>query len=574
MANAWIRMKHRELRHLRRMLDVVGRTVKVRRVTVIAGADARRAGIVLLGAAAASIAGRLLGRSRPMTSGHAREHRRDRSRRAHHRRLAGARGRRRGAGRGTSAAGREPARSTRAPRRSSARTRSWRARLQGAPGAAPPPAGLLPRRASSTPSMPRGSSRCATSSPSSSSRSGRSRSSSSASSTAITSSAAARSTRSSTSAGGPASATSSPGTAASSRRSSSRRRRVVIAGGHVASLLNRLQLFDVDGPGRGQARSSRGRPARWCSPSASCSSTTPRRRARRSPRCSTPASASCPALVVLPDPRRRLRLDDSGRASRRFARRFAPADLRARWTTGAQRRLRRAAARPTRSAERLDRRPATSSAAGRGAVLMKPPARHRATARGRAATPRGGRRVPRRPTRSRSSRGRASPSSGAARPTPCTSSTGSSACRRRSRSPRVEGTDLWYLTLDLPPGSRVEYKLEIVRGGHGEWIEDPLNPNRARDPFGANSVVHGEGYEVPEWMRPDPDARPGTPGRALRSTSTTFGRRGFGIYLPARFRRTRRYPLLVVHDGSDYLQLRVAGARARQPDRTGSRSRT
>jgi hypothetical protein len=30
------------------------------------------------------------------------------------------------------------------------------------------------------------------------------------------------------------------------------------------------------------------------------------------------------------------------------------------------------------------------------------------------------------------------------------------------------------------------------------------------DPFGANSVLQGEGYEVPEWTRPDPTARPGT----------------------------------------------------------------
>ena len=35
---------------------------------------------------------------------------------------------------------------------------------------------------------------------------------------------------------------------------------------------------------------------------------------------------------------------------------------------------------------------------------------------------------------------------------------------------RLDGTDLWYLTLELPSGSRVEYKLEVVRGGRGEWM--------------------------------------------------------------------------------------------------------
>ncbi len=118
---------------------------------------------------------------------------------------------------------------------------------------------------------------------------------------------------------------------------------------------------------------------------------------------------------------------------------------------------------------------------------------------------------------------------------------------------RVAGTDLWHLTLELPHGSRVEYKIEVTREGSTEWIEDPRNPLRARDPFGANSVVHAHGYAAPEWTRPDPETRRGnvTP-HALASAA--LGREArFDVYLPARFRPTRRYPLLVVHDGGDYL---------------------
>jgi enterochelin esterase family protein len=119
---------------------------------------------------------------------------------------------------------------------------------------------------------------------------------------------------------------------------------------------------------------------------------------------------------------------------------------------------------------------------------------------------------------------------------------------------RVPNTDLWYLVLEIPPRSRIEYKFEIHKNGERRWIEDPLNPHRARDPFGANSVLLGEGYEVPEWTRHDPLARPGVL-EPLAFHSNAFGglRHGW-IYLPARFRRTRRYPLLVVHDGSDYLK--------------------
>jgi enterochelin esterase-like enzyme len=118
---------------------------------------------------------------------------------------------------------------------------------------------------------------------------------------------------------------------------------------------------------------------------------------------------------------------------------------------------------------------------------------------------------------------------------------------------RVEATDVWFLTLELPVRSRVEYKLEIVRGGHGEWSEDPLNPNRARDPFGANSVAHGEGYHAPPWIQPDATVRGGMMDEIMID-SATFGRRGVGIYLPARYQKTRRYPLLVVHDGHDYVR--------------------
>jgi enterochelin esterase family protein len=108
--------------------------------------------------------------------------------------------------------------------------------------------------------------------------------------------------------------------------------------------------------------------------------------------------------------------------------------------------------------------------------------------------------------------------------------------------------------LDLPDKSRIEYKFEVVRHGHGEWLVDPLNPHHAADPFGANSVCQGWGYAAPEWTAEDPLARRGTIDE-VQVDSAAFGeRRRLLVYLPARFRRTRRYPLLVVHDGEDYLR--------------------
>jgi enterochelin esterase-like enzyme len=93
---------------------------------------------------------------------------------------------------------------------------------------------------------------------------------------------------------------------------------------------------------------------------------------------------------------------------------------------------------------------------------------------------------------------------------------------------RLRGTDLWSVVLELPEGSRVEYQLEVVRGGQ------------------------------PDWTAFDADARPGSlvdivvPSRALRRDCPVT------LYRPARFRRTGRYPLLIVHDGGDYLRYAAA----------------
>ena len=124
---------------------------------------------------------------------------------------------------------------------------------------------------------------------------------------------------------------------------------------------------------------------------------------------------------------------------------------------------------------------------------------------------------------------------------------------------RIRGTDLWYLVIDLPEGSRMEYKYDVVRGGHGELVDDPLNPLRSANPVGSNSVCRAAGYEPPDWAEFDPDARPGlleqvvVPSRALKRDAVVT------VYLPARFRRAASYPLLVVHDGSDFLRFAALG---------------
>ena len=123
---------------------------------------------------------------------------------------------------------------------------------------------------------------------------------------------------------------------------------------------------------------------------------------------------------------------------------------------------------------------------------------------------------------------------------------------------RLRDTDLWFAVLELPGGSRINYQLEVRRGTDVECGNDPLNGKLSYSPVGTSSVCFAHGYRTPQWTFPDPDARSGelvelvVQSRALRRDCRVT------LYLPARFRRTVSYPLLVVHDGGDFLQYAAA----------------
>lgn len=124
----------------------------------------------------------------------------------------------------------------------------------------------------------------------------------------------------------------------------------------------------------------------------------------------------------------------------------------------------------------------------------------------------------------------------------------------RQRFRRLENTNAWFLPLDLPSKARVEYKIEVVRGGRGTWMRDPLNTRQAFDPFGSNSVAQMPGYQEPFWIEAQPDVRPGRLEQ-LRLPSTVFGdERDIEVYLPAEYKPGKRYPLVIAHDGRDYLR--------------------
>jgi enterochelin esterase family protein len=117
---------------------------------------------------------------------------------------------------------------------------------------------------------------------------------------------------------------------------------------------------------------------------------------------------------------------------------------------------------------------------------------------------------------------------------------------------RVPGSELWLARLPVPDGARFEYKLAITRGGAETWETDPLNPVHAEDPFGQNSVCRAFGYQRPAWSRP----RGAPKGRIvdLAVRSRVFGEvRGERVYLPPGYDPGASYPLIVIHDGYDFV---------------------
>ena len=117
---------------------------------------------------------------------------------------------------------------------------------------------------------------------------------------------------------------------------------------------------------------------------------------------------------------------------------------------------------------------------------------------------------------------------------------------------RMADTPLWLLRLPVQNNGRFEYKLGILKNGDEQWIHDPLNKARAGDPFGENSVCKTFGYERPAWTRPL-----GAPEGVIKPLvvqSAVFDEaRHENVYVPADYDEASTYPLVIIHDGSDFV---------------------
>lgn len=119
---------------------------------------------------------------------------------------------------------------------------------------------------------------------------------------------------------------------------------------------------------------------------------------------------------------------------------------------------------------------------------------------------------------------------------------------------RVAGTDFFHRSYTLEPGGRWEYR--YVRD-YGERIPDPRNPRGvpARQGGGQVSELYLPGYEPAEHVAEREDGAKGTL-EEVRFESEILGlERLVTVYLPHGYGDSdRSYPLLVVHDGADWLE--------------------
>ncbi len=110
----------------------------------------------------------------------------------------------------------------------------------------------------------------------------------------------------------------------------------------------------------------------------------------------------------------------------------------------------------------------------------------------------------------------------------------------------------WRLDVKLPADARIEYRLEIDTGHGFHSILDPENPLTADNPFGENSVFRAPAYPYHHWTGGTEHERS---IREIRVHSDHLGsRRHHVLYATPDLEPSTPAPLLVVHDGSDYLR--------------------
>lgn len=119
---------------------------------------------------------------------------------------------------------------------------------------------------------------------------------------------------------------------------------------------------------------------------------------------------------------------------------------------------------------------------------------------------------------------------------------------------RLGTTNLWYLASRFESDARIDYK--IIQNG-SNWILDPRNPNRIGGGFGDNSELAMPDYVQPWEVVADPTVPKGSTVKSTFTSSIMGNSRSVTVYTPHGYdpTRTEAYPVILYHDGRDYLNI-------------------
>jgi len=118
----------------------------------------------------------------------------------------------------------------------------------------------------------------------------------------------------------------------------------------------------------------------------------------------------------------------------------------------------------------------------------------------------------------------------------------------------LAGTNLWYNEDVFESDARLDYK--FVRNG-SSWILDPRNDNTVSGGFGPNSELAMPAYVQPPEIEYYADIPHGSLQSFSFSSSALGNSRTINVYLPPGYSEavTDTFPVILFHDGGEYLQL-------------------
>lgn len=118
---------------------------------------------------------------------------------------------------------------------------------------------------------------------------------------------------------------------------------------------------------------------------------------------------------------------------------------------------------------------------------------------------------------------------------------------------RIEGTNFWYLTTFYERDARLDYKIVI---NNSNWILDPRNPLTCMGGYGPNSELRMPFDPVPPEILYYSNIPHGTIHDTVCHATALNNNRTVKIYLPPNYPELgKRYPVILFHDGPDYLTL-------------------